>query len=200
MATELFLKADPSCTLKIAQKIGKIVNILAPIFTSATGERWTVEFDHRTGFASTTASMSSHYITFETFTEAKATPQTGTQNGEVSRDDLVRAGTNPACFTYESGVVVQSVCQQITTAQTFVFVRGAIPANTDPTGDSGATYSFKLAPNGKSCNTSTGEVGSAAAATVINSIPIVHRSPSPQTPTIGNELEQVLDAWGTPAA
>jgi hypothetical protein len=197
MVTELFTKADPTGTLALAQKMNKFVAILAPVFRSESrAARWNVEFDHQTGPFQTPASTSSHYITFETFTlpnlDQITLPGLGGKTVKT-KEDLIRAGTKPACFTYVSGVDIKESVLTKTDSQTFVFVRGQIPPGVDPSDPRyGVQHSFKLAPDGKSCNPDMGEIATRFTRT--------EQSHAPQRPTIGDELEQVLETWGTSAA
>lgn len=190
MTTELFTNVDPAGVIKLAKKVENLVKILAPVFSSTPGERWTVEFDHKTGAFQTAASTSSHYITFETFTSPNQKQITGTGNtGNAFKTttDLIRAGTEPACFTYESGVEIHAGVSKKVTSKTFVFIRPGIGPNIDPR-DHGARYSFKLAPDGKTCDTAAMTAAKRAGP-----------SAALAGPVIGDELEQVLEAWGSPA-
>jgi hypothetical protein len=165
---------DP--TLAFMARIENLAKTMAPVFEQSGGERWVVTFDHLTGYLQAPASLSGHYITFETFTHGN-TDQITTPGAPPlvinSKEALVNAGTKPAQFTYESGVVVHGSALTYTAKQTFVFVRDGIPSGHDPTTET--QYSFHLSQE-KFERT---------------------RSAEP-TMSLGDDFEHVLDAWGEP--
>ena len=182
---------DESGTQEFIKDIKTVITMLKPIWDSPPRDMWTVAFDHKTDLTQYGASTSSHYITFETFTTSKR------GNTPTTHEQLIDAGTAPACFTYESGmelsilgVETPSKSKISSARQTLVFVRSEIDAGKDPSSPGyNGLYSFRLAPDSKSCTKDTGEVSTRFTRT--------EQSLAPQRPTIGDELEQVLDAWGT---
>jgi hypothetical protein len=174
LARMIISSANP--TMTFTNRLLTVVQCLAPVFKLTGGERWVVTFDHLTGSLQAPASLSSHYITFETFTQGN-TDQITTPGAPPksinSKEALVRAGTKPAQFTYESGVVVHGSAVKYTAKQTFVFVRDRIPSGHDPTTET--QYSFHLSHENFERT----------------------RSSAP-TMSLGDDFEHVLDTWGEP--